>query len=144
MNQYLILAANNTQARFFLFDRAAGQLEEVSDLIQDSGRQRERELDSDRPGRKKGGDGSSHHSLNTEDESREHENLVFARHIAGQLEKDRVAQSPEGLVILAPPHFLGILRHELSGSCQNLVVQTVNKNLVQSPIQDILDHIDLK
>lgn len=145
MSQYSVLVADSTQAKLFTLDRGAEKLEELDQLRHDEARQRERDINSDRPGRQQGGGGagSSHHGVNVEDSAREQENTVFAKHIGEYLEADRVRQNPRGLIIMAPPHFLGILRKQLSGECQKLVVQTVNKDLAQSTAQAILDHIEL-
>lgn len=143
MSQYSVLVADSTQAKLFSLDRSAEKLEELDQLRHDEARQREHDINSDRPGRQQAGAGSSHHGVNVEDSAREQENTVFAKHIGEYLEADRVRQNPRGLIIMAPPHFLGILRKQLSGECQKLVVQTVNKDLAQSTAQAILDHIEL-
>lgn len=143
MSQYCILVADSTQAKLYTLDRAAGKLEELDQLTHDEARQREHDINSDRPGRQQGGDGSSHHGVNVEDSAREQGNLMFAKQIGEYLEASRVKQNPRGLIIMAPPHFLGILRKQLSGECEKLVVQTVNKDLMPSTTQAILDHIEI-
>lgn len=143
MSQYCILVADSAQAKLYTLDRAAGQLDELDQLTHDEARQRERDINSDRPGRQQGGAGSSHHGVSVEDSAREQGSVMFAKQIGEYLEADRVKQNPRGLVVMAPPHFLGILRKELSGECQKLVVQTVNKDLLQSTTRVILDHIEI-
>ena len=143
MSEYSVLVADSAKARLFTFARGADKLEEIDQLLHDKAHQRERDINSDRPGRQQGGAGSSHHGVNVEDSAREQEDTVFAKHIGEYLEADRVKQNPRGLIIMAPPHFLGILRKQLSGECQKLLAQTVNKDLAQSTTQAILDHIEL-
>lgn len=93
------------------------------------------ELGTDRPGRSFASAGTRRSGYGETDRHQQAEDR-FARHVAEMLA--HASQEDEvGLVIVAPPHFLGALRAELSDSVRRRVRAEIAKDLVHHETDDI-------
>lgn len=135
-----ILVADAARARLFSYNRQDRELTETHDLVHPRSRLRERELDSDRPGRHAGG-GGSRHGVDPAESSVHHEVEIFARELGALLEKERRDGHFDRLVLVAPPQFLGELRAQLSEGCAYLVGRSVAKELVTAAEKEILVYL---
>ena len=135
-----VLVAESSRAR--LFARSGNQLEEVEDFTHPAARARNRDLDSDKPGRSFGA-GAVRHAMEPQHASHRSEAEAFARELVERLETGRGKGDFTHVVLIAPPEFLGLLRHAMHGELSRLVVQSVDKNLVHAQPADILDHLGL-
>lgn len=141
MNKHTaILVADAARARLFSYNRQDQELTEVHDLSHTQSRLRERDLNSDRPGRVAGG-GGSRHGIEPAQSGVRHEAEIFARELATLLENERREGRFDRLVLMASPKFLGELRQHLGKPCANLVTDTVAKDLVAATAEDILAHL---
>ena len=57
------------------------------------------------------------------------------------LEESRSRNEFEHLLIMAGPHFLGLLREEMSPALHKLVVHEISKNLAHQSLEDIRKHL---
>jgi protein required for attachment to host cells len=107
----------------------------------------DRDLKSDRPGRKfdhapltAGRRGATaHHAAGGESSPRRHEAESFARRIAAELEQARQRADFEGLIVMSGPHFLGLLREALPASIR--IVAEVAKDLLHQDTDAIIAHL---
>ena len=126
------VVANRIEAAFY----AEGRDEEfhfVERLENADGRLTEKELDSDKPGRGfSSSSGTVHHSLDRR--SHRHENVAkkFAHQIAGMLDSNRQKGTYKDLVLVAEPHFLGLLRAELTSPTRELVSHEVGHDYARA------------
>jgi protein required for attachment to host cells len=111
-------------------------------LISDpAGRISGREIDTDRPGRSFDSTGKGRHAMGTVQDPRTHAAVVFAKDIAGLLEKDRMQGSFQELVLVGAPAFLGQLRNSLSDATADLVSASYDKDLAGLEEQEIVRRI---
>ncbi|WP_414673320.1 host attachment protein [Marinobacter nauticus] len=75
--------------------------------------------------------------------SEDPEEQRFAAQLSEQLEKARHEGHFDNLVLIAPPEFLGVLRHQLSKDCMAAVVKSIDKDLVRQETDSIIEHLDL-
>lgn len=135
-----IVIADRTEARFFEAGHADTQLVPMGTTRDPRGQMHDREINTDRPGRRFGGTGH-HHDVNGENKPHKHEAEVFARHIADSLAKAHSETHFERLALIAPPEFLGQLRAALPKSLSSLVVYEVNKDLVHEDERTLASRI---
>jgi protein required for attachment to host cells len=123
-----IVAADSSRARIL---QVAGreQLVEVENLMNPEGRLHNREINTDAKGRFAGPDRPGGHSSDDEERTVEHYNELFAKRVAGYLDKARNDQRYERLVLVAAPKILGQLRKELGKEVEKLVVDELDKDL---------------
>jgi protein required for attachment to host cells len=133
-----ILVADQGEARFFDVEhhdeelRAAGQLSDPLAHLHD------RDLKSDRPGRKFDGapiragrrGATAHHGVGSEPKPRSHEAESFARRIGEELLTAQRTHQFDRLVVMAPPAFLGVLRQVLPEAVRKTVSAEIAKDLV--------------
>lgn len=67
----------------------------------------------------------------------------FARLLAGELEAGRQGGAFTGLVLVAPPTFLGQLRSELQAPLATCVVKSLDKDYTQMSEAELVKHVDL-
>jgi len=139
--QLYVLVADNSQARLFQATTPVKSLEEVQTKEHEEGRKKASERYSDRPGSDHGGVGG-YQSYDREP-SNDPEKQRFAKVLCDQLEKARHAGHFDNLLLVAPPCFLGALRHHLSKDCLAAVEKSIDKDLVQQKPEAIIQHLDL-
>lgn len=115
---------------------ANGLLREVQGLLHPESRLHARDIVSAPPGRQSG-TGPRKHEVEGKTAPKETEARMFAQEIAERLRLARAEGAFEELALVAPPHFLGILRGRLDGPTRACVVSTIAKDLVQSDLGTI-------
>jgi protein required for attachment to host cells len=143
-----VLVADQSEAR--LFDLGPQRaLEFVGRLADPLAHLHDRDLVSDRPGRKfdhapltAGRRGATaHHSTGGEHAPRRHEAETFARRIAAELERTHGRGEFEGLIVMSGPAFLGLLRQALPEAIRSTVLAEVAKDLLHQSIDSIVEHL---
>lgn len=131
-----IIVADASDAR--VFDAEGGDLRLVRQYANPKGRARDQELVTDRPGRVEKGRGRGiHSSLEPPTTAHETEAVRFARKLARLLGKAHERGECHWLVIVAPPHFLGLLHERLSARLCEVVIATMGKDYVKLPERDL-------
>lgn len=136
-----VLVAENSRARLFEMDSPRGALRELEALAHPEGRQKTGAFDSDRPGRAFDSRGEGRHAMVRSVDPRQQGAMDFARRIAERLEQGRTAGAFEGLVLVAPPSFLGMLRKCFGEPLRKKVVREINKDLVSLGDEEIARHV---
>ena len=90
---------------------------------------------SDRPGRVRESVGGARHAVEPRHDAHRAAKRAFAEHLAERLERAAV----DGRI--APPHFLGDLRQELGRLSQARLAGSLDKDLVQHGLADIIAHL---
>jgi len=107
----------------------------------------EGQLDSDRPGSgiSSAAGGTIRHGLDRTFHHHEQNALRFAHAISSRLLEEKRQDSFQGLVLVAEPHFLGLLRKALPSELKPLIQQEVDREYIEgsdaelhSAIQDAL------
>ena len=133
-----ILIANRTGAR--IVEKQGRELSLVQELEHARGRLRDREVDSDRHGRA-GRSGGAGHAYSTSEGPHEHDAKNFARECAESLRQGRLSGRYLRLILVAEPHFLGLLRQALDDATSRLVAATVPKDLAQLELRQLASHL---
>ena len=139
-----ILVANQSEARIYIVEKPRGPLVEVGRLEHRAGQSRAGEMQSDRPGRAFERVGRVRHAMEPEVDPKEQEATKFAKEISHYLESGQQHGRFDRLVLVAAPHFLGLLRKALSPPTAKHVTQEIAKNLVQYDAEGIREHLPEK
>lgn len=138
-----ILVAHEAGARVFANDGRGTGLTLIESMEHPEGRARDRDIDSDRPGRsfrKNSGD-TRRASMSKSEGPHDRAVADFARLLADKLEHARVQNRFKRLVLVAPPRFLGLLRSSLDGPTSQLLLGSINKDLAMSSEAELLKHL---
>lgn len=123
-----VVAADASRARLFTTKNSRQPLQELESMVHPEGRARGRDIGRDEPGVVFESHGQGRHATQTERKNEEAN--VFARRICERLNKARVERRCEKLYMVAPPHFLGMLRDNLDRPTRELVADEVPKEVV--------------
>jgi protein required for attachment to host cells len=134
-----ILIANRAGAR--IVDRQQQDLSLVEEIPHEQGRLRDKQIDTDRQGRSFNSVGAAGHALSPSETAHEHDAKAFARELADKLRTERMNGSFERLVLIAEPHFLGLLREALDDGTARLVIASEAKDLAQVGLRDLARHL---
>ncbi|HEY9032471.1 MAG TPA: host attachment protein [Pseudomonadales bacterium] len=136
----MVLVAESSRARLFHW-QSKDVLHEIDSFSHPASRLHEQDLASDKPGRTYDSAGAGRHAEQPPTDAKTHEAQVFARQLAERLESSRTHQDFDQLIVIAAPHFLGQLRHSMGAALQQTVIHELDKNLVQQPLDEILQHL---
>jgi len=132
MKSTWIVVAESARARIFTMSEIGAKLQEITDLSHPESRLHDTELTSDLPGRAFDSQGQGRHAMEPATDPKEREARAFAAEIARHIERGRHQGNFDGLVLIAPPKFLGRLRAELTKPARDALVGELDKNLVEA------------
>jgi protein required for attachment to host cells len=132
-----IIAADESRARVLQVTGRDQRLAEIDDLVNPAGRAQDRELQTDAEPRFSGRPGGGPASDREAQGAVEHSVGVFARELGRYLDKARMEQRYDQLVLIAPPKFLGALRKELHKEVEKLVADELPKDLAWFNARDL-------
>jgi protein required for attachment to host cells len=141
MTKNWIVVAESSRARLYAMKNLNTPLVELEDLSHPEGRLPASELKSDRTARVFRGRGMEHHPVEPHVDPKRHEAMTFAKQIADRLDLARAKGEFEGVMLIAPPEFLGVLRDSLSAPTAKCVVKSLNKNLIHLGEAEIREHL---
>ena len=136
-----ILSANRSSASLFESDWPGKSMRRIQDIPHPQGRMQNQDIDSDKPGRVFDSFGEGRHSTSPKQEPTEHIAQQFALDLAEMLNKGRLTNAYDKLVLIAEPKFLGILRAALDKNTESLVTQTVNKELLDLKEEKLFEYL---
>jgi protein required for attachment to host cells len=136
MDNTWVLVANASEARLFATERLGQDMTIIKDFSHPESRAKGTTLASDRPGASKG------RGLNTgtrgdPDDPKDFEAERFASELANELDKGRAENAYRRLVLVATPHFQGLLKSHLTDHTRNMVVDNINKDLTACNISEL-------
>ena len=132
-----ILSANRSNASLFESNWPGKSMRRLQDIPNHKGRLQNKDINTDKPGRSFDSMGQGRHSMGSDQEPISHVAQQYASELAELLNKGRLTNAYEKLVLIAEPKFLGILRAALDKNTALLVVQSVNKELLDLKEEDV-------
>lgn len=136
-----VIVADRSAARIFEVNSANGKIEEIESLVHPEGRESERELTSDRPGRGFESVGGSRHAYGADGGQVRQGAVEFARLVGRRIGAARNQGEVDRVVLVAAPATLGLLRASLDAPTRQLVVGEYDLNLVHLKAAEIQAHL---
>jgi len=141
MSKPWIVVADQSKARIFTVDNPRGPLQEVAELVHPEGRERTQELTTDLPGRTFDSSGlGGRHAMVTPADPKEQESIRFAKQVAEHVRAGCKQGHCNRLLLVAGPHFLGLLREYLN-ALNGVEITEIGKNLGQYSSHEIRSHL---
>jgi len=132
-----VIVADSTRCRVFTQELKSGPFEEIDDLVRPSARLREHDRLTDRPGRAFDSAGAGRHAMERSQKARDGEARKFAHEIVERLDDARKENAIDGLVLIAEPQLLGLVREKLTGPLQKLIELEIPANLTSADVETI-------
>ncbi|MBK5964201.1 hypothetical protein CCR95_08915 [Thiocystis minor] len=124
-----MLVASDARARLFEVANRNATLNEVLDLVNPENRLQGKDLKTDKPGRAFDSLGGHRHATQTPVDPKEQSSIRFAKRVVDELESRLHENRFEALNVVASPHFLGLLRGQMSDALMRAVKEEVAKDL---------------
>lgn len=141
MSHSWILVADAARARIFSVDSPRASLQALDQLVSPKAKLRDRDFNADRPGRAFDSHGEGRHAMGTHNSPKEQDAIRFANEVVDHLEKGRTANKFDRLILVAEPHFLGLLRQAVKPALKQMITLEINKDLSKANEQTIRDHL---
>jgi protein required for attachment to host cells len=131
MNIVWVLVCDAARARLFEIRDGAPAWQAVATFDHAESRQKSSDLAGDHLGQRSSEGSSVHHgALAPAASPQEIQKTHFGHSLATVLDQGMRARRFHRWVLVAPPHFLGMLKNELTPELQKHLLATVDKNLV--------------
>ena len=127
MDNTWVLVANASEAHLYATERVGEDMSVVKTFSHPESRAKGATLASDRPGSTQGR-GSSMGSRGDSVDPKNFEAERFAGELADELNKGRTSNAYRRLVVVAAPHFHGLLNSQLNEHTRALVENDINKD----------------
>lgn len=137
MTAVWVLVADRARARLFSLEKGAPRLIEVADFVNPAARTPVRAGGHVPPPRVHDRIGDGRHVIEAHTSPRQKVALQFAARLAAYLKHAHDEQRYRGLVLIAPPRFLGTLNAELGGHLGEAIRLRIPKNLTRRPANEI-------
>lgn len=147
MTKSCIVIANGSTAKLFIVPRSrllnndGVELAIIQEFEHPETRQKASDLASDKQGHYECRDSAGHGSFVEPTDPKEHEAEVFAREIAGDLETRRNANEFEDIILVAPPHFNGLLTKTMNQQLSTMISVSVKKDYTKFNGRELLAHL---
>jgi protein required for attachment to host cells len=146
MNRTWILVADSARARLFSLDEDDDDKEWIMTqaFSNPAGAAKGTELMADRPGRSHHAASQNHRSgMEPHTRPRDVEERHFAHSLARVVDKGVATGTCGRIVLVAPPHFLGLLREELGDQATKRVVTTLSKDFTSMSTQELVSRVEI-
>jgi protein required for attachment to host cells len=110
-------------------------------MVNAEGRMADQDFVSDKPGRTVDGVRVQRHTLDPSVDPKERAAMQFARELADKLEAEHREKKFSRLIVVAAPHFLGLLRSQMSDALAGAVVHEVAKDLTREDVRTLQEHV---
>lgn len=132
-----ILVCDASRARLLAEPAGARHLTEIEAFEHAESRARVRDLMADANGRKPGGGWGHRPGVEPDTDPKEVEAQKFARRLADVLQKGLDDHAYEALILVAPPHFLGLMRECVSAQVAKRVGHSIGKDVAMETPREI-------
>jgi protein required for attachment to host cells len=137
-----ILVCDAAKARTFETRHGDRTWRTIEAIVHDESRSRASELVSDHSGNRSSQGASVHHNaLAAGSSPKESEKERFARSLAAALEKGLNATRFDKWVLVAPPHFVGMMKKAISAALEKHLLATVEKDLTDLDIHALSERL---
>jgi protein required for attachment to host cells len=114
----------------------------LHDLENPAGRMRTSELVSDGRGRVETGGGTMQSAMDPRTDAHEQKAIVFSREVVKALDTAADRHEYDSLILVAPAHFLGLLKSNLGRVAARKLAMSQTKDLTHASMTDLESHID--
>jgi len=136
----LVINTNTNTCRMYSYNKHPPQLILVKEISHPENKLKNSDITSDRSGHYKARlSGRGAYSPHMEAKEINIDN--FSREIASELNKERIKQDYDELIVIANPHMNGLLAKHIDKHVKDLIVNTIEKDLLELHERELLDYL---
>jgi protein required for attachment to host cells len=136
-----ILVANASQASVYLNEGPNKGLTRLKMLEHAASREKGADLTTDRPGQQQGPN-AGRGSLVGAKSPKEVEAERFALQVARELDHGRTKNAYQRLILVASPHFMGLINQHLDAHVRQLVSDSIEKDYTKISEKELVGHLE--
>lgn len=136
-----ILIADGARARIFANQGPGKGIEAVAGAEFGGDHRPDREIMSDKPGRTYESVGDTRHAIQPHHDPHRELKRAFSEELAAVLDEKLAAKAYDRVVLVAPPEMLGDLRASLSEHVRAVVYAELDKDLTNTPVAELPQHL---
>ena len=141
-----ILVANSSQAFLYKSFKAKllngdASLELISEFLHPESRKKNSELGADKPGTFSNPKSTGNSTFMESSDLKGQEADSFAKELSSFLDKGRMNNDYQELIVIAPPQFHGLLSKHFNSNVLNLVYLNIEKDYTKSTPQELLKRL---
>ncbi len=137
-----VVTVNAEKAKFYRVIRV-GELEEVASLVHPEMNKRPIDLEADSLGRNNPRVGNGSNTYQPKTTAKDKKDQLFAKMVSEELDRALTNRAFQNLYIISEPHFLGVLKKELSSQVEGKIDRVFTKDLVEQNPNQIWDLVPL-
>ena len=145
MDTTWLIVANASQATLYETETPPKTLRLIKEFLHPASRSKGSELASDRAGHFKaearGMEGTTHGAFNEPIDPKDYEQERFAIELAKELDAGRTTNSYNNLIIVASPHFHGLLNKHMNEHVAELVSRHIEKDYTTETAEGLLSKL---
>lgn len=142
MTNTWLIVANASQATLYETETPPKSLKLLKEFLHPASRAKGNELASDRPGHfhadARGMEGTTHGAFNEPIDPKDYEQERFAIELAKELDAGRTTNSYDNLIIVASPHFHGLLNKHMNEHVAGMVSRHIEKDYTGETVKGLL------
>lgn len=136
-----LLNVNSNQCRIYHYQKHPAQITLIKELSNPLAKHRAGDdITTDRPGHYQSR-GTIHGALSPRTDPKENEVNHFARDVAHELNHGRNTNSFKEIILIAPPHMLGLLNQHTDTHVKKMVASSIHSDLIHLKDHELLDFI---
>ena len=136
-----VVVADSGRCRIFSIAANNADLEELEGAVNPVARLHEGDISGDRPGMAFDGKGRGRHAMPSKHSAKGHAEEAFAHSLAATLNDAQIGGRYERLVLFAPPHFLGMLRNQLTPAVAGCVQASLDADVTRETAAQIRERL---
>jgi protein required for attachment to host cells len=136
-----LLIADGSRAKVMETNDRGAEFRSVEDMARSINLLKSRDILADKPGRTFDSVGTGRHAKENPADPHRQQKREFAGTVVAELRKAMLARRFDGLILVAPPAFMGDLREELPKDLKDKVVDEVTSDLTNTPEQALPAHL---
>src|SRR5579862_2916652 len=136
----IVVNTNSNICRIYHYNKHPAQLTLLKEINHPENKLKSGDLTSDRPGHYQGNK-SSRGAYSPSMKAKDVEIENFSREIAKELNQERNKNEYDELIVIAPPHMIGLLNQHINKHVANLVINKIEKNLLHLSEHELLEFL---
>lgn len=133
----LVVIANTNTCRIYHYMTHPAKLNFLKELRHTENKLRSGDLASDRPGHYKTDQGARG-AYSQHMETKEIHIDNFSREIAKELNKERIRNDYDELIVIAAPHMHGLLLQHINKHVKDLIINNIEKDVLHLPEHELI------
>lgn len=135
----LVVITDSNTAKTYRYEKGKAKVTLLKEITHPASKLKSSELGSDRPGHYKAGAGRGAYSPHMQ--PKEVEIDTFAREIAKELNHERVLNEYDGLIVISPPHMMGLLEQHFDKHVKELILNAISKDLMHYTDRELVEFL---